>query len=48
MVSLVGLIAMGSYRSVLPDFVTQATSGAKPSTWSFSLLKAAYDTNIGK
>jgi prolyl-tRNA synthetase family I len=29
-VSLVGLIAIGSCKSVFPDFVTHATSGAKP------------------
>ena len=47
-VSLVGLTAIGSYKSVLPAFVTQATSGAKPSTCSFSVFKAFSLTNIGK
>ena len=35
-VSLVGRMAMGFSICVLPALVTQATSGAKPSTWSFS------------
>ena len=48
MVSLVGLIAIGSYKSDEPDLVTQATSGANPAMWSFSLFRAALDTNIGK
>jgi hypothetical protein len=47
-VSLVGLIAIGSARSLFPLFVTQATSGEKPSTWFFSLLREASDTNMGK
>jgi len=48
MVSLVGLIAMGSYKSDEPDLVTHATSGAKPAMWFFSLLSAALVTNMGK
>ena len=48
MVSLVGLIAIGSGKSVFPDLVTQATSGANPATWFCSLLKAALVTNMGK
>lgn len=47
-VSLVGLIAMGSARSLFPDLVTQATSAAKPSTWSFSVYNDFFETNIGK
>lgn len=40
MVSLVGLIAIGSYKSVDPDLVTQATSGANPAIWFFSFERA--------
>lgn len=29
-------------------FVTQATSGEKPSTWFFSLSKTEAETNMGK
>lgn len=47
-VSDVGLIAIGSFKSELPDLVTHATSGENPSTWSFSVFKALSDTNIGK
>lgn len=71
-VSEVGLIAMGSSRSLVPlqvedtgsetgqtrrdldlfvpthALVTQATSGAKPSMWSFSFSSRALDTNMGK
>jgi len=39
-VSEVGLIARGSFRSEFPDLVTHATSGVKPSTWSFSVFNA--------
>jgi len=48
MVSEVGLIAISSSNWDCPDFVTQATSGEKPAIWFFSLLRAAYETNIGK
>lgn len=48
MVSLVGLIAIGSARSDLPDFVTHATYGENPSTWSFSIYNDFLETNIGK
>jgi hypothetical protein len=41
-------MAMGSARSLYPDLVTQATSGANPSMWFFSLAKAFSVTNIGK
>lgn len=47
-VSDVGLIAMGSASSDCPERVTQATSGAKSSMWSFSLSRAARETNMGK
>ena len=47
-VSLVGRMAMGWSRLPSPDLVTHATSGAKPSTWSFSALSFASETNIGK
>ena len=47
-VSDVGLIAIGISNSDYPDLVTQATSGEKPSTWSFSFSNAALETNIGK
>lgn len=48
MVSEVGLMAMGSARSLLPDLVTHATSGAKPYTWSFSISRDFLETNMGK
>lgn len=32
----------------VPDLVTQATSGAKPSTWSFSRLSTSSVINRGK
>jgi len=41
-------MAIGSARSVWPDLVTQATSGAKSAIWSFSRSKAALETKIGK
>jgi hypothetical protein len=47
-VSDVGRIAIGSFKSVVPDLVTQATSGANPSTCSFSVLRARSETNKGK
>jgi len=47
-VSDVGRMAMGSASSELPERVTHATSGAKPSTWSFSISSAARHTNMGK
>ena len=47
-VSDVGRIAIGCSISPSPDLVTHATSGAKPSTCSFSALSFASDTNIGK
>lgn len=48
MVSLVGLMAIGSARSLWPDLVTQATSAAKPSTCYFSVSSAFLETNMGK
>jgi hypothetical protein len=48
MVSEVGLIAMGSFKSLSPLLVTQATSGEKPSKCFSSFLRAAYETNMGK
>ena len=47
-VSDVGRMAIGSLSSPSPDLVTHATSGAKPSTWSFSAFSFASDTNMGK
>lgn len=47
-VSLVGRIAIGSGKSEVPFLVTHATSGAKPSTCSFSLSNALFETNMGK
>lgn len=41
-------MAICSARSVLPAFVTQATSGAKPSMWSFSFSRTVFETNMGK
>jgi hypothetical protein len=41
-------MAMGFSISVLPALVTQATSGAKPSTWSFSMLSTSSVMNRGK
>ena len=46
-VSDVGLIAIGTASSLVPDLVTQATSGANPSTWSFSFSSLSAETNIG-
>ena len=48
MVSEVGRIATGSCSSEEPLRVTHATSGAKPSTCSFSFSRAPRDTNMGK
>jgi hypothetical protein len=47
-VSLVGRIAMGFSICVVPLRVTHATSGAKPSTWSFSVLSTSSVMNSGK
>uniref|UniRef100_A0A0A9F4G5 Uncharacterized protein n=1 Tax=Arundo donax TaxID=35708 RepID=A0A0A9F4G5_ARUDO len=47
-VSLVGRIAIGASRSDFPDLVTQATSGANPSMWSFSFCRTFSVTNRGK
>lgn len=47
-VSEVGRIATGSCNSEEPLRVTQATSGAKPATCSFSFSKAPWETKIGK
>ena len=47
-VSLVGRMAMGVSRSDCPLFVTQATSAANPSTWSFSFSRADLGTKMGK
>ena len=41
-------MAIGISRSEVPDFVTQATSGAKSAMCVFSISSAAFDTNIGK
>ena len=47
MVSLVGRTAMRSCRGSVPPWVTQATSGAKPSTWSASLSSRDSGINMG-
>ena len=47
-VSDVGRIATGFSSSDLPARVTQATSGAKPSMWSFSFSSTSEETNSGK
>ena len=47
-VSEVGRIATGSCNSEFPLRVTHATSGANPSTCSFSFSKAPRETNMGK
>ena len=39
---------MGRSRSDDPDLVTQATSAAKPSTWSFSVLSLDSVMKSGK
>jgi hypothetical protein len=41
-------MAMGFSMGVLPLRVTQATSGAKPSTWSFSVLRTSSVMKSGK
>ena len=43
-----GLIAIGSAKSLLPDLVTHATSAEKPSKWFASFSSAALVTNKGK
>jgi hypothetical protein len=47
-VSEVGRMAMGRSSSEEPLLVTQATSGAKPSTWSFSVISASSVMKSGK
>ena len=47
-VSDVGRTAIGFSSSDCPLRVTHATSGANPSTWSFSAVSARSDTNSGK
>jgi len=46
-VSEVGLIAIGSAKSLLPDLVTHATSAENPSKWDFSFSSAALETKRG-
>ena len=47
-VSDVGRMAIGCSSSPSPDLVTHATSGANPSTWSFSASSFACETNLGQ
>jgi hypothetical protein len=47
-VSDVGRMATGSAISDPPHLVTHATSGAKPSTWSFSRSSAPLGIRRGK
>ena len=48
MVSDVGRMATGSGSADWPDWVTHATSGANPSTWSASASSAFLVTKTGK
>jgi hypothetical protein len=48
MVSEVRIMAIGRASSPSPDLVTHATSGTKPSTWSFSPSRRCYETKRGK
>ena len=41
-------MAMGAASSPSPLLVTHATSGANPSTWSFSFSSRSRETNMGK